>query len=411
MTVVKAKDCSITKTGFRVYSGKEKFTVDGRECLPWDQLDEQLKFNLSVDDHNYCRNPDGDLGGAWCFTDEEGNTEDYHHADKGKGHSWGYCRVSNCGKSELKSGTRKALCILKLLACKFELLGHVSIEIIYYKNGSKVTEMVHPAKTSHYLRANGRCAKFNINKFSNVREILLQSPVPVNIYLHGRNQFYSRELRSFIGFNGKQAFEVKVEKTKNIEVTQGSCSQGLEFEEFFVNITLMVSGNLDEKILERLNNYLLNQLNCTVPFLPPDIRRNSTICKDPKKGKIATDIYYGSPIEALNLWTDFQGLKPPCVFHRYQEKERYSYEGEKNKIWRLYQENFRSMDSRTQELWIEFESEMKVEEQIWTYTFMSYIAENGGFVGLFLGYSVLSIGEGFWKALKWFCEPKASIYQ
>ena len=58
-----------------------------------------------------------------------------------------------------------------------------------------------------------------------------------------------------------------------------------------------------------------------------------------------------------------------------------------------------------------FESEMKVEEQIWTYTFMSYIAENGGFVGLFLGYSVLSIGEGFWKALKWFCEPKASIYQ
>ena len=182
--------------------------------------------------------------------------------------------------------------------------------------------MVHPAKPSHFLRANGRCAKFNINKFSNVREILLQSPVPVNIYLHGRNQFYSRELRSFIGFNGKQAFEVKVEKTKNIEVTQGSCSQGLEFEEFFVNITLMVSGNLDEKILERLNNYLLTQLYCTVPFLPPYIRKNSTICKDPKKGKIATNIYYGSPVEALNLWTDFQGLKPPCVFHRYQVKER-----------------------------------------------------------------------------------------
>ena len=50
-------------------------------------------------------------------------------------------------------------------------------------------------------------------------------------------------------------------------------------------------------------------------------------------------------------------------------------------------------DSHTEGLWLEFVSEMNVEEQYWTYTFMSYIAENGGFVGLFLGYSVLSFSD------------------
>ena len=34
---------------------------------------------------------------------------------------------------------------------------------------------------------------------------------------------------------------------------------------------------------------------------------------------------------------------------------------------------------------------MIVTEQFWAYGFMSYIAETGGFVGLFLGYSLLQL--------------------
>ena len=36
---------------------------------------------------------------------------------------------------------------------------------------------------------------------------------------------------------------------------------------------------------------------------------------------------------------------------------------------------------------------MTVTEQFWSYGFMAYIAENGGFVGLFLGYSLLQLEE------------------
>ena len=40
-----------------------------------------------------------------------------------------------------------------------------------------------------------------------------------------------------------------------------------------------------------------------------------------------------------------------------------------------------------------FNSKMTVTEQFWSYDFMAYIAENGGFVGLFLGYSLLQLEE------------------
>ena len=40
-----------------------------------------------------------------------------------------------------------------------------------------------------------------------------------------------------------------------------------------------------------------------------------------------------------------------------------------------------------------FNSKMTVTKQFWSYGFMAYIAENGGFVGLFLGYSLLKFEE------------------
>ena len=42
-----------------------------------------------------------------------------------------------------------------------------------------------------------------------------------------------------------------------------------------------------------------------------------------------------------------------------------------------------------------FTSRMHVSEQVWSYTFMAYIAENGGFVGLFLGLAVLRLEDVF----------------
>ena len=46
-------------------------------------------------------------------------------------------------------------------------------------------------------------------------------------------------------------------------------------------------------------------------------------------------------------------------------------------------------NDRARELEIMFTSRMIVTEQFWGYGFMAYVAETGGFVGLFLGWSLL----------------------
>ena len=48
---------------------------------------------------------------------------------------------------------------------------------------------------------------------------------------------------------------------------------------------------------------------------------------------------------------------------------------------------------KAEKLEILFTSEMVVAEQVWEYGFMAYIAETGGFVGLFLGWSLLQMEE------------------
>ena len=50
-------------------------------------------------------------------------------------------------------------------------------------------------------------------------------------------------------------------------------------------------------------------------------------------------------------------------------------------------------NSTTRTMYITFKSKMTVSEQFLSYGFLSYIAENGGFVGLFLGYSVLQLRD------------------
>ena len=48
---------------------------------------------------------------------------------------------------------------------------------------------------------------------------------------------------------------------------------------------------------------------------------------------------------------------------------------------------------QTDKLYITFMSKMEVTEQFWSYGLLAYIAECGGFVGLFLGYSLMQLKE------------------
>ena len=61
------------------YSGTSNITVSGSTCKIWSEF----KVYAGVGDHNFCRNPDGDSEGVWCFTtDPEKERE--------------YCSVPNC---------------------------------------------------------------------------------------------------------------------------------------------------------------------------------------------------------------------------------------------------------------------------------------------------------------------------
>ena len=96
---------------------------------------------------------------------------------------------------------------------------------VFTKDGREKKSIL-PEDGHHYIRSNGVCSVFSLEGHQNMRELVLRSPVPVNIYLHGKNQFYSRELRTYTSFNGKQSYVVTVKKIKNLETPGAPCSKG-----------------------------------------------------------------------------------------------------------------------------------------------------------------------------------------
>ncbi|CAG0901424.1 unnamed protein product [Darwinula stevensoni] len=88
-------ECRLTKEGLD-YAGFKNVDSDGRKCLPWlsrphDKRFAFMDFMTFPDEnmdssHDFCRNPDADSGGPWCFI-EEGTSE-----------RWGQCTVPFCSQ-------------------------------------------------------------------------------------------------------------------------------------------------------------------------------------------------------------------------------------------------------------------------------------------------------------------------
>ena len=68
--------------GIKSYHGKLNSTTNGRDCVNWsdnrvvnhdDNFNPDIETNVIEDallgDHNYCRNPDNDPNGHWCFVE------------------------------------------------------------------------------------------------------------------------------------------------------------------------------------------------------------------------------------------------------------------------------------------------------------------------------------------------------
>ena len=56
-------------------------TRSGASCKRWRDVD--LETPIDGRNHKYCRNPDNDANGPWCYVDFNGDYE--------------YCDIPNCG--------------------------------------------------------------------------------------------------------------------------------------------------------------------------------------------------------------------------------------------------------------------------------------------------------------------------
>ena len=80
--VQSAEEIGCQPTDGTDYTGQANKTVGGPSCQKWSVNTPQRSYYPEVGEHNYCRNPDGDIGGLWCYT---------------KGFpGWDYCEVPKC---------------------------------------------------------------------------------------------------------------------------------------------------------------------------------------------------------------------------------------------------------------------------------------------------------------------------
>lgn len=74
------------------YQGRLAVTTHGSPCLPWASVQAKASskgqdFNPAVPlVENFCRNPDGDQEGAWCYV------------GSGKPGDYEYCDLNYCGE-------------------------------------------------------------------------------------------------------------------------------------------------------------------------------------------------------------------------------------------------------------------------------------------------------------------------
>ena len=75
------------------YRGKMDHTRDGlpgnRTCISWNKAMQtgHRTWHLGTEHHNYCRNPDNDRRGPWCYTALKVD---------GKRTRYGYCTIAKC---------------------------------------------------------------------------------------------------------------------------------------------------------------------------------------------------------------------------------------------------------------------------------------------------------------------------
>ncbi|XP_063299407.1 plasminogen [Pelobates fuscus] len=84
------------------YRGTISTTIKGHTCQAWSSHSPHEHSSITPTTHpqsgldkNYCRNPDGDVNGPWCFITTPGPLK------------WDYCDIPRCASSEIECGKPK----------------------------------------------------------------------------------------------------------------------------------------------------------------------------------------------------------------------------------------------------------------------------------------------------------------
>ncbi|KAE8602189.1 hypothetical protein XENTR_v10013903 [Xenopus tropicalis] len=99
-TITTSPDCIVSKG--EDYRGIKSTTLNGHICQAWSSQSPQEHASFTPITHpqsglesNYCRNPDGDINGPWCFVTTPGTVK------------WEYCDIPRCATTGIECGKPK----------------------------------------------------------------------------------------------------------------------------------------------------------------------------------------------------------------------------------------------------------------------------------------------------------------
>ena len=130
-----------------------------------------------------------------------------------------------------------------------------------------------------------------------------------------------------------------------------------------------------------MNNLLqeiIKKIGCTAPFYQPKVNDHLNVCTNSTKGEEAKNLL----LQLYGKMADIKECPYPCTYL-------------KSKIMSTVTSELPTTSS----LGFTFNLFTKESIAYLTYTELELIAEFGGYVGLFLGYSVLSLTDVFKKVI------------
>ena len=252
-----------------------------------------------------------------------------------------------------------------------EIIGTVEVYLDRYINGSEKVVFDPKSDSKVFLT---REYYFNGNCYSIVMpdglhqagplEVIVNVKVPVDVFIHHPGQLLSPNSRS----------RVRILPNRHVKMALTHEAVHL-LPDFGTCTNTYLEGTYDNCIYQKLNNKMLQEIGCTVPWQP----NKSSICQDHSKAQLAREMYQKNRRNQEDICPDSCKLTNVYLGPAVEE---------------LLQTDTRAN--------FYFRRDIKLSTEYILYQELSLLAESGGIVGLILGVSVLHVRYLFYFCIDWF---------